>query len=58
MQHQIVFYKEEIENLKKRLKDKDKCYEGLTTHLKTSDKYKAENLKLREDVKRMKLLLS
>ena len=58
MHHQIMFYKEEIENLKQKVKDKDKCYEGLTSHLKNSDKYKAENLRLREDLKRAKLLLS
>lgn len=58
MQHQIGFYQEEIENLKKKLKDKDKCYEGLTSHLKTSDKYKIENTRLKEDIKRLTLLLS
>lgn len=47
MHHQIMFYKEEIENLKQKLKDKDKCYEGLTSHLKNSDKCKTENLRLK-----------
>ena len=42
-----MFYKEEIENLKQKLKDKDKCYEGLTSHLKNSDKCKTENLRLK-----------